>query len=231
MKDENVPARWRLLGLINGFLINGRDFYGSNAWVMARLGCSEQTVSNAVDELEELGQIICIRTRRSRRIKRNTLDPNQLGSLPKPTRVSDPKQLGTNSVSNSDNLLSESKDSKEEILSEKNSFVPAGATISAMSESGDSIHRKEPEDAFPEAVIKAVFNLFSKDAYLLLSKHKPQREAVKSLLKAKGMGRIQTAMAFYMDHRHMEMCPKVSKPYDLASKWDDLLLFRKRNNL
>tara|TARA_Y100000310_G_scaffold336064_1_gene419638 strand:- start:391 stop:1050 length:660 start_codon:yes stop_codon:yes gene_type:complete len=106
MKDQTVPARWRLLGIINGFLINGNDFYASNEWIMDKLGCSEQTVSNAVKELEDLGEIICNRTRRSRLIKRSVLVPARPKEVrvsdPKRPRVSDPSQLGSNSVSNAE---------------------------------------------------------------------------------------------------------------------------------
>lgn len=101
IKDQSVPARWRLLGIVNGFLLNGKPFYGSNEWLMEKLDCSEQTVSNAVAELERLGEINCERTRRSRVITRKLRDPNQLGSKTQVGSSRDPNQLGTNSVSNS----------------------------------------------------------------------------------------------------------------------------------
>lgn len=100
MEDQSVPARWRILGIINGFLMNGQDFYGSNEWLMSRLGCSEQTVSNGMKELEALGAIVCERTRTSRVVKRLTL--TNLGHRPKATGVSDPNQLGTISISNAE---------------------------------------------------------------------------------------------------------------------------------
>ncbi len=100
MEDQSVPARWRILGIINGFLMNGQDFYGSNEWLMKRLKCSEQTVSNGMKELEKLGVIVCERTRTSRIVKRLTL--TNLGHGPKATGVSDPNQLGTISISNAE---------------------------------------------------------------------------------------------------------------------------------
>lgn len=103
MQDQSVPARWRILGIVNGFAISGKSFYGSNKWLMQQLKCSEQTVSNAMEELEKMGEVRCERTRRSRMVYRTLRDPNQLGSRPKPTRVSDPNQLGTISDSISDN--------------------------------------------------------------------------------------------------------------------------------
>ena len=111
MSDQKVPARWRLLGVINGFHIAGLPFYGSNEWLKAKLNCSEQTITNAVKELEDLGEVYCQRTSTSRHIFR-TVDPSQLGSRPKPVRVSDPSQLGTNSVSNSDSKVTRSQSSR-----------------------------------------------------------------------------------------------------------------------
>lgn len=124
LADQNVPARWRILGIINGFLINGLEVYASNNWFMEKLSCSEQTVSNAIAELEELGEIKCIRTRRSRVIQRALRDPNQLGSEPQPTWVSDPNQLGTNSIAsnapkfNSFAAVAEKKPEEEELTRE-----------------------------------------------------------------------------------------------------------------
>lgn len=99
MKDQSVPARWRILGIVNGFHINGKDCYASNEWFMSKLGCSQQTVSNGVRELEELGEITCIRTKTKRLIQRK--GTNELVGGYKRTRVSDPNQLVPNSISNS----------------------------------------------------------------------------------------------------------------------------------
>lgn len=105
MKDSSVPARWRVLGIINGFHIAGKSFYGSNTWLMEQLDCSEQTVTNAIAELEKMGEIETVRTRRSRLVKRALKTPETQidhGLRPQSARVSDPKQLGTISDSNSD---------------------------------------------------------------------------------------------------------------------------------
>lgn len=101
LKDESVPARWRILGIINGFLINGGCFYGSNEWLMEQLGCSEPTVSSAFKELEALKEVRIERTRRTRKVYRNLRDPSQLGSETQVGCAGDPSQLVPNSVSNS----------------------------------------------------------------------------------------------------------------------------------
>ncbi len=94
LQDQSVPARWRLLAVINSFLLNGKEFYGSNAWLMQQLSCTEPTVTAAVAELEALGEVIVVRTRRSRVIKRKMSETQtNLGLTPKPTLVLDPNQL------------------------------------------------------------------------------------------------------------------------------------------
>lgn len=102
LKDKSVPARWRVLAVINGFILNGGCFYGSNAWMMEQLDCSEQTVSNAFEELESLGQVKIDRTRRTRKVYKEARDPSQLGSETQVGYVGDPSSFGTNSVSNSE---------------------------------------------------------------------------------------------------------------------------------
>jgi hypothetical protein len=102
LKDKNVPARWRVLGVINGFVLNGGCFYGSNEWLMEQLGCTEPTVSAAFAELEKLNLVRIERTARSRKVYRKENDPSQFGSETQVEPAHDPNQLVPNSVSNSD---------------------------------------------------------------------------------------------------------------------------------
>lgn len=101
LKDKSVPARWRVLGVINGFILNGGCFYGSNEWLMEQLGCSQQTISTAFAELEELKEIRTERTKRSRLVYKTSRDTNQLVSEIQTDSSRDPSQLVPNSVSNS----------------------------------------------------------------------------------------------------------------------------------
>lgn len=104
MLDQSVPARWRLLGLMNGFLINGLKFYATNEWIMSKLNCSEKTVSNAIKELEKLGEISVRRKGTNRVIARVVKDydySNQLQS-----RVVTNYGDGSNQLlHNSDNII------------------------------------------------------------------------------------------------------------------------------
>jgi len=101
LKDNNVPARWRVLGVINGFIINGGCFYGSNEWLMEQLGCSQQTISSAFSELEALGEIRTERTKRTRKVYKTSRDTSKLVSDIQTDSSRDPSQLVPNSVSNS----------------------------------------------------------------------------------------------------------------------------------
>ena len=127
MRDESVPARWRLLGLIKGFHVNGKAFYASNNWIMEELGCSEPTVVSAVAELEKLGKIRCERTRRSRVIypvlDQKIISETQVdqGLRLKSTLVSDLNQLKTNSDSNSDSNIGATREKQtfEEFMEDR----------------------------------------------------------------------------------------------------------------
>ena len=101
LKDKSVPARWRVLAVINGFILNGGCFYGSNEWLMEQLGCSEPTVSSAFKELEELKEIRTERTKRTRKVYKTSRDPSSFGSETQVEPARDPSQLLPNSVSNS----------------------------------------------------------------------------------------------------------------------------------
>lgn len=127
LADQNVPARWRILAVLNGFLLNGRHFYGSNSWLMEQLNCSQQTVSSAIAELEKLGEIKVDRTASSRIIKRIMQEggTSQLVGGYKPAGRRGTNQLVPTSDSNSENIIqgsenfsssrAQSQDSKYEL--------------------------------------------------------------------------------------------------------------------
>ncbi len=77
LTDQEVPVRWRILGILNGFHINGKDLYASNDWLARQLDCSERSISNGVKELETRGEVYCERTKTSRIIKRTLVDDSQ----------------------------------------------------------------------------------------------------------------------------------------------------------
>lgn len=66
---QEVPAKWRIWAILNGFFINNQKCWASNEWFGEKLGIHKDTASRAIQELEEEGLIICTRTRRSRNIE------------------------------------------------------------------------------------------------------------------------------------------------------------------
>ena len=70
MSDNSVPVHWRLWALCNGFWINNKDVYATNAWLAKQLKCSERMITEAVAKLEKIGVIVCARSRNSRIMKK-----------------------------------------------------------------------------------------------------------------------------------------------------------------
>lgn len=99
IKDQSVPARWRVWAVINGFFITGQKCWASNEWIAEKIGSHKDTASQAVKELEELGIIRCDRGARSRDIYPMIGDNAYQWSASAP--ISDRHQRLSNSVSNS----------------------------------------------------------------------------------------------------------------------------------
>lgn len=66
MDDVKVPLRWRLLGYLNGFFINGNPVWASNAKLAEKLKATTRGIQKAINELEEIGLVECERTKTSR---------------------------------------------------------------------------------------------------------------------------------------------------------------------
>lgn len=62
-------------------------------------------------------------------------------------------------------------------------------------------------------------------------RHKSQIEAAKRMLVTPGITKVKALMDFYREHDGEPYMPKVYKPFDLEAKVDQLLDFKKRNNL
>lgn len=103
MKDKDVPVRWRILGIVNGFHLNGRSFYGSNKWLMKRLGTSQQAITKAIKDLEDMGEVSCERTQTTRIIHRQVKGTTELVPPYKLDASNPTSQLVPNSISNSIN--------------------------------------------------------------------------------------------------------------------------------
>lgn len=66
MDDLQVPTKWRLLGYLNGFFINGLPVYAANKTIAVQLNVSLRSVQNAVKELVDAGIVEVRRTQTTR---------------------------------------------------------------------------------------------------------------------------------------------------------------------
>lgn len=112
IEDNDVPARWRVWGYINGFFVNNQTCWASNETIGEKIRAHKDTVSKAVGELEEMGLISCERTRRTRlispKIRREIgIDAYQ---EPSPTPISDRHERLSISDSISDSLIGAHED-------------------------------------------------------------------------------------------------------------------------
>jgi biotin operon repressor len=214
LRDQSVPARWRLLGIMNGFFINGKPFYGSNEWLKEKLNCSEQTISNAMAELEQLGEVRTVRTRRSRIVYRELRDPNQLGSETQVDSSRDPSWLGTNSVSNSVSNSGEAE---------------ASQNYTVVVEEPEPRREKKPaRKVTPE--VRAVFDLFGKDCYQLVGIRKQEVEAAIFLNEHFSLDVLKQAIAYIKENEDGDHFFSIHSPYDLRIKWKKLKAHKNKNS-
>lgn len=197
IKDQTVPARWRVLGIINGFLINGHACWASNEWIADKLGCHKDTVSQAVKELEDRGEITVTRGARSRTITRKIGGSayHEGGSTP----ISDRQQRLSNSVSNSVNI------------------IPSEIVISQDEE-------ERPKRVKKDTTYLKVFELWGKYP-LSWRTHKAQIQAAKNLLEEHGLEEVKDAITFVARHKKDEFIPEIHTPWDLDTKWQKLEAF------
>lgn len=203
LKDKSVPARWRVLAVINGFILNGGCFYGSNEWLMEQLDCSQHTVSTAFTELEELHEIRTERTRRTRKVYKTSRDSNQLLSEIATERAGDSNQLLPNSVSNS----------VKEIV--------ANATKYTIEEEPTKEKKVTP-------AMKEVFALFvDNPARATWPTRVHQREAAQVLSDTYDQDTLKKMYTVARKYRNESLCPQISSPADLLEKLPKLERFIK----
>lgn len=58
IRDPGVPARWKVLALVQGFWIAGKTAFATNDWIQKKLGYSRRQVQNALKELEDMDLIV-----------------------------------------------------------------------------------------------------------------------------------------------------------------------------
>lgn len=57
MADADVPKKWKLYTIINGFWLSGKPVFASNKFFAEKLGCSERNIQTCLLQLEGLNLI------------------------------------------------------------------------------------------------------------------------------------------------------------------------------
>lgn len=203
MQDQSVPAHWRLLGIVNGFFINNKPVYASNEWFAEKLGCSIRTVTDAVSKLESLKKIKCERTRRSRVILPLTEIATNFHLRVQPTSISDSDQLLTNSYNNSDNKLSEQSSEREYTIT------------SDLEEEKRPPRKKKVTDD-----MVAVFNLFESPASTTWRLREIERTSAQALFDTYGIETIKRRLKIIKQERKKgdPYFPEINTPSQLLDK-------------
>jgi hypothetical protein len=219
MQDQTVPARWRVLGIINGFAIAGKPCYASNEWFAKELGCSIHTVSNAFAELEDKEEIYCTRTRRTRvayRVKPEIATDFHL--RPQPASISDSNQLNTisDSISDSNTCADEDIDEGDDI------------SLELTDEEGNPLTKPKSKKTTPN--MRAVFAIFTdQPARANWVKHDVQRNAAQTLFDTYGLVELTKRYQVILKHRGEDFCPDIFSPNQMLDKMSAMESFLKKN--
>lgn len=202
IEDKEVPTRWRVWAVINGFFIAGQYCWASNEWLAKKVKSHKDTVSQAVKELEGMDIIHCKRGARSREIYPMIgINAYQWSAR---TPISDRHQRLSISVSNSEKNTSATRIERVP-PSEESEQRPARAPAKYP-------HAKEVSSWFPNA----------EPSWLMNTTELKHME----LLYLRGKQKVISILSFIETHKEEEYFPKVTKPSDLERKWEDIKAYR-----
>lgn len=194
--DTDVPVRWRLWAVLNGFFLNSQKCWASNEWLGLKVNAHKDSVSQGVKELEEFGLIKCERTRRSRIIspilKIPEIGVDAYGGGVSPP-ISDRSERLSISDSNSDSYTSV-------------------APLRIESESEKTTKEKK------DTSYLRVFELWGKYP-LNWRKNTTEIDAAKNLLLEHGLEDVKEAFEYYQKNKLKSWIPVISGPSDLDRKW------------
>jgi hypothetical protein len=225
LKDEAVPARWKVLATVQGFWISGKTLYATNEWIQKKLGYSRRQIQYALSELEKMNLI----TRNVHGMNRLIL-PGGAIRLHGGVQSDDQKSavgLHHNSVSNSESIISASRKKKNMKIRGYDESNPSEDLPSFDVNSGAPTAPPSPASHAKYPHAKLVFALFPKPEPSWKINTTELKHA--ELLYARGMDKVGAALRFVDNYKGEEYCPTVTKPSDLERKWNDLLLFKKKH--
>lgn len=202
IEDTEVPTRWRVWAVINGFFIGGQYCWASNEWIAKQVKAHKDTVSNAVKELELLKIIKCRRGARSREIY---------------------PMIGANAYQWSAVTPINKKNDRPQRLSISYSDFTSKRELSAKAQIDvvkDIPEKKESGFApakYPNA--KDVFRLFKNYSPVLWDRNTTFLRSAQSLFEEKGMEELVEQMDWYKKNRHRDFCPQFDDPAEWANKY------------
>ena len=220
LHDEGVPARWKVLAIVQGFWISGRTVFATNEWIQKQLGYSRRQVQYALSELEKMNLI----SRNVKGMNRLILPGGAIG-LHGGVQSHDQKSavgLHHNSVSNSDNIIlgAEAPESEYEFTREP------------TDSEGSPLSKREPKKARADKDVLELFALFApiNPAWELWHRNTTQREAAKLLLKRYGFEKTKKLLAASQRVKADQFAPQVHSPNELLNKLANLKDHEERGN-
>jgi hypothetical protein len=127
--------------------------------------------------------------------------PNAFGEIPKPIPDSKP----------------DSKHSSETDVSQEENYE-------AVDDEGNPFVVKQKADT----TYKKLYQLWWDKYPVNWNRNRTQISSAKNLLEEHGMEQVEKALTFWRKYKSDPFCPDISTPYDLDSKWDKLLQYKKR---
>ncbi len=203
VEDKEVPTRWRVWAVINGFFIGGQYCWASNEWLAKKVKSHKDTVSQAVKELEEMNIIKCVRRARGRDIYPMIGANAYQWSASTPISDRHQRLSISYSVKSEKEITSADEPRIERVSSEENPKPSAKPKYP---------HSKEVFALWASAPKNWVLNT-------------TQLRAAENLYEEQGIEEIKAALEYIEKHRHEDFFPQIASPYDLDSKWDKLSAF------
>lgn len=101
-----------------------------------------------------------------------------------------------------------------------------------VDDDGNEISRQKPSAPTKDAQkVYVVFKSTIGISNPMWTKNKTERIAAQTLFDDKGLEKVQKVLEFWLENKDDPFCPDVTSPYKLASKWEAMIMYRKKNGL
>jgi len=123
------------------------------------------------------------------------------------------------SAFNESKVLSTKQSPSETDVSQEND-----ENYEAVDDEGNPLVVKQKADT----TYKKLYQLWWDKYPVNWNRNRTQISSAKNLLEEHGMEQVEKALTFWRKYKSDPFCPDISTPYDLDSKWDKLLQYKKR---